>query len=307
VDFRNLSKVQGAEVRRRAIEDTTRVLGIGFFSTWTYLGARTTWRFLRGRWGVPINRQARLRAYSNLRYELALDTSLDPLLRGLIAESVENLSVNPFERSLAEESRLAAEQHNALTIWATATDGLAARLDRDRRAEMTAVSHGAPARWLFTAARIASIGLYRHLEEPTPDRLAKLSRQRQINYHVARLREVLESSPKPEVVVGVGEIVESVRSLSLLSKEDPSGGKRVAKLLSQLFRQTNDESLRHECLDSLTMMQHEEADIELAKLLSDPATAAWLRSERQVPMPDPAERAEHTDLADLSRNGGGEQ
>jgi hypothetical protein len=299
VDFRDRSKVRRVEVRRRAFEDTAGVLSLGFFSTWPYLGARNAWTALRGRWGAPINRQARLRAYSNLRYELSVDNSLDPQLRALVAESVEHLSVNPFERSLAEESNLAAEQYTALKVWALSPNGLAPKLDRDRRAEMTGLTHGKALRGLFTVAHVASLGLYRHHEEPTPDRWAQLDRQRRINYHVAQLREVLESSPKPEVVASVRDIGESVELLSELSKQDPSSGKRVAKLVSRLFRQTANDGLRHQCLDSLKRMQHEAADNELAKLMADPELAAWLRSAQQALRDDSATEIE------VSLNGAG--
>jgi hypothetical protein len=277
-DFRDQHKVRRSEMRRRVLDDTIGVLSWGFFSSWTFLGPRRAWTMLSGRWGAPINRQARLKAYSNLRSEIARDSSLDPRLRGLIAKSVDHLSINPFERSLAELSKLSSEQYQALSIWAQSPNGLAAKLERDRRAEMTSMAHGKAARGLFTLARIASFNFYRHLEEPTPERIAQLDRRRRIAYHTARLRELLESSPKPEVLASVHDLEQSVETLTLLVEQEPSGAKQVAKLVSQLFRKTSDDGLRRQSMDSLVRMQHDEADKELAKLMSEPAISASLGS-----------------------------
>jgi hypothetical protein len=171
-------------------------------------------------------------------------------------------------------------------LWTAQPNGLAAKLLRDRQAEMTGLAHGRAARGIFAAARIASFGLYHHLEKPTAERLAQIDRQRRITYYSGRLRELLDSSPKPEVIAPVSEIEDSVAALSALADQSPSGGKVVAKLVARIFRQTSDDALRQVCIDSLRKMQHEEAGRVLAKLLAEPDAAAWLHRTQQASLRD---------------------
>jgi hypothetical protein len=267
---------------RRAIDDTaSSVLGLSLIGNTTYFGVRSVWNFLRGRWGAPIDRQERLTGYSSLRNALALDTSLNPRLRALIAESVEQLSVNPFERSLKEEAQVSVRHYQALIAWVRSPDGLAARLDQDRRREMVARSHGKAVRGLFVMARVASLGLYSHREKASPVLMAQLDRKRRLDYHMTRLREALDSSPRPEVVVNVQDVRNSLEELTILSGQDASSDKRISKLVTELFGQTADDGLRRQCLEALARIRHPAAAKELAQLLADPNVSAWLNTEMQ--------------------------
>jgi len=291
VDFRSPGKVRRTEIGRSAIDHAVNgVFALSAFGNWTYLGVRTSWHFFRGRWGVPINRQARLNAYSSLRSALATDTSLNPQLRSIIAQSLDGLSVNPFERGLEEEATVAEQQYQDLTTWARSPTGLAARLKREREYEMVAVTHGKPVRGLFMLARIASFGLYHHREESSPELMDRLDRQRRIAYHVSRLKEILESSPRLEVVANVDDIRDSLESLTVLSEQDVPSRKAVAKLVTQLFNQTEDAGLRRQCIESLAIIQDPDAATALAGLLdqsgatasTDPAETGVLESNAEI-------------------------
>ncbi len=105
-----------------------------------------TWNFVRSRHGDPNNRTARLKAYSQVRRWLTLDGSMDPELRAELQRRLEILGVNPLEESVFEETEIAAHQYDALMRYASDPQGLTARLEHDRNAEMAARVHGISAR-----------------------------------------------------------------------------------------------------------------------------------------------------------------
>src|SRR6185295_16646492 len=165
VDFGDTRKPKRREMLRLAAGDAVSgVLGISKWGNWPYMTASWTWNFVRSRHGDPNNRNARLRAYTQVRRWLALDNSIDPALRADLQRRLEILGVNPLEDSVFEESEIADRQYDALLRYAADPQGLPARLEHDRNAEMATHRHGAPARTGLRLAKWFSLGAYSHRE-----------------------------------------------------------------------------------------------------------------------------------------------
>ena len=164
-DFRDTRKPKRREMLRLAAGDAVSgVLGISKWGNWPYFAGSWTWNFVRSRHGDPNNRTARLRAYSQVRRWLTLDGSIDPALRAELQRRLEILGVNPLEDSVFEETEIAERQYDALLRYAADPQGLPARLERDRNAEMATHRHGVPARTGLRLAKWFSLGIYSHRE-----------------------------------------------------------------------------------------------------------------------------------------------
>ncbi|MCA1593824.1 MAG: hypothetical protein LC754_14480, partial [Acidobacteria bacterium] len=171
VDFRGNWNPKSREMSHRVIEDVARnVLALSRFGDLHYFLGRTVFDFVTGRRGMDINQPSRIRAYSQLKLLLSLDASLDPALRDEIGKRLESVSLNPLENDLKAEAQLARDQYAALIAYASRADGLAAKLDRDRRSEMVPLAHGSAGRVLFRFANLLSLGLYTHREAATKEK-----------------------------------------------------------------------------------------------------------------------------------------
>ena len=132
----------------------TGVLGITRFGNWPFFAGETTWMFVRGRHGAAVNRSARLRAYSEARAFLAVDASLNPKFKAELLARVDHLALNPLENGAANEAKLASEQYNALIQYAQSPNGLAAKLERDRRKELASYTQSRTRRMLEAFGRL---------------------------------------------------------------------------------------------------------------------------------------------------------
>jgi hypothetical protein len=83
-----------------------------------------------------LNQPTRLRSYSELKLLLTFNSEIDPKLRNEIERRVQNVSLNPLNNDDEAEVALARQQYDALMNYARRPDGLSARIERDRRAEM---------------------------------------------------------------------------------------------------------------------------------------------------------------------------
>src|SRR5215216_1239720 len=143
VDFRDSYNPKKREMSRRVLNDVTRnVLSLSKFGNLPFFLGRTVFDFVTGRRGMDVNQPSRLHTYSQLKLLLALDRTLDRDLREEIAGRVESVSLNPLENDLEAEARLARQQYAALVAAAERPNGLAERIERDRRAEMLPLEHG---------------------------------------------------------------------------------------------------------------------------------------------------------------------
>jgi hypothetical protein len=277
VDFRSGGNPKRREMSRRIIEDVTRnVLAISRFGDIHYFLGRTVFDFVTGRRGMDINQPSRLRAYSQLKLLLSLDASLDPALREEIGRRIERVSLNPLENDLDTEALLAREQYAALLAYAARPDGLPARLDRDRRAEMVPLAHGHASRVLFRFANLLSLGLYKHREKAgVTEQRRVLGDERELAYHRRFLREVSKSSPIIEVAWDIEDVR---RSLQFVARVGGRADAKTARAAARIFERTQDAETQRLSLNCLYRLDSETAKKELLRIYRTPGLDAALRT-----------------------------
>lgn len=264
VDFRDGLNPKKREMSRRVLQDVTRnILAVSRFGDLPYFFGRTIFDFVTGRRGMDVNQPSRLRTYSQLKLFLSLNQSLDQELREQIGTRLERVSLNPMENDLQVEAKLAVEQYEALLAYAKRPDGLPAKLDRDRRAEMVKLEHGRTEQVLFRFANIVSFGQYTHREKASPEMEAKLDVARRVTYHTRFLRQVAKSSPQVDVAWDLDEIK---RSLSFIAEHSADANSQAAIVAAKIFVRTQDTETRRVCLDTLALMNNPKARAELLRL-----------------------------------------
>ncbi len=167
---------------------------------------------------------------------------------------------------MSAEAQLARDQYAALLDYAREPDGLPARLDRDRRAEMVPLKHGRAGQVLFRLGNLLSFGLYTHRESATSQMNARLDIKRRLAYHERFLREVAKSSAQVEVVWNIEEIR---RSLRFVAEHGAQAGGKLASAAARIFKQTQDEETLRLSLDCLYRINNETAKAELLRIYRD--------------------------------------
>lgn len=266
VDFRDGRNPKKREMSRRVLEDLTRtVLSLSRFGDLPYFLSRSVYDFVTGRRGMDLNQPSRLRAYSQLKLLLSLNATLAPVLRDQIAHSLERVSLNPLENDLRVEAQVARDQYASLMEYARRPDGLASRLDKDRRAEMVPLKHGRTQQTLLRLASVASFGLYTHREKASPEMTARMELQRRLDYHERFLREAARS-PRVEVDWNIEDVR---RSLRFIAENGAAASGRMASVVARIFGRTNDEEARAICLNGLYRINNETAKKELLGIYND--------------------------------------
>lgn len=264
VDFRDGFNPKKREMSRRALQDVTRnVLSLSQYGDLPYFLGRTVFDFVTGRRGIDVNQPSRLRTYSQLKLLLSLNQSLEPELREQLGNRLEKVSTNPFENDLQAEARLAKQQYAALLAYAQRPDGLAQKLDRDRRAEMVRLEHGKTEQVLFRLAKILSFGKYTHREDAGPDMEGRLDLARRLAYHTRFLEQVASSSQQIDVTWNLADVK---RSLQFIVEHAQDAKSKSASVAATIFLRTQDTETRRFCLDSLTRMTNPKAKTELLRL-----------------------------------------
>jgi hypothetical protein len=248
-DFRDTRKPKNREMLRMAAGDAVSgVLGISKFGNWPYMAGSIAWNFVRSRHGDPNNRAARLKAYSQVRRWLTLDDSINPGLRADLQRRLEILGVNPLEQNVFEETEIAERQYDALMRYAADPEGLPARLERDRNAEMATYRHGFPTRAGLRLAKWVSLGIYSHREMKDNASLeAAIGRERRAIRQIRFLETVAQSSPRPEVVWNIAAVRRAVNDL--IATGVPPGATQV---VSRIMQQTGDAEIRALCERALS-------------------------------------------------------
>jgi len=264
VDFRDTYNPKKREMSRRALNDVTRnILSISTYGSLPFFVGRTVYDFITGRRGMDINQPSRLQAYSQLKLLLALNDTLDPKLREETNDHLENVSLNPFENDLEVEAKVAREQYEALVGFAKDPDGLAAKLERDRRSELLPLEHGRNAQIVFRAANVLSFGRYVHREERTIDMGSRLDIARRLSYHTAFLRQVAKAGIQVEVAWNAEDIC---KSLNFIAEHGDKAGEHAVAAAAQIFARTKDDDVRRACLESLSRISSNKAKTELLKI-----------------------------------------
>jgi len=271
VDFRNNKNVKAREMSKRVVHDVTRnVLWLGNFSNLGYFAGRTTYDYVTGKRGMDLNQASRLRSYSQLKLFLALDTELDKAFRDEIAKRLEHATLNPLENDLDTEAKLARVQYENLLAYAKRTDGLPAKLEKDRREEMVKLVHSGKKRLLYSAAHFVSLGLYTKREKSTPELMAALDIRRQLDRHERYLREVAFSSVDPEVD---GDVEALRASLEFVAKNGSAAKSKTTRALAKIFKISHDEDIRRLCVTGLYRVDNSEAKKQLLAIYSNTTTA----------------------------------
>ncbi len=267
VDFRDTSNPKKREMSKRVIEDLTKnVFSISKFSSIPYFVGRFLYDFATGRRGMDINQASRVRSYSQLKLLLSLNESLDPKLRDEIANRAEVVSLNPLENDFDVEIKIARQQYANLMAYAKRPDGLSAKIEKERREEMTRLKHGSGKRMLFALGHLFSLGIYTHREDDTPELRAEMDMRRRLDYHERFLRETARLSAKPEIDSDMKALRDSLSFISQNGKEAQS---KTAKAIAKLFSITEDEEARNLCLVSLYRINNSTAKKELLSIYNN--------------------------------------
>lgn len=261
IDFRDTGNPKMREMSKRVLEDVTKnVLAISKFGNLPFFFGHFVYNFVTGRRGMDINQNSRFRSYSQLKLLLLLDESMDEEFKDEISDRLEKVSLNPRENDLDSEVKIARRQYENLIAYAKQPQGLAAKIDKDRREEMTRLKHGGKQRMMFAAAHLFSFGFYTHREKSTPELLAQMDIRRRLDFHERFLRETARDSSNPEI----DSDVEAVKqSLDFIAEHGKDANSKTAQAVAKLFLISNDEDLRLLCLKSLDKIENTKAKKEL--------------------------------------------
>jgi hypothetical protein len=240
IDFRNGLNPKKREMSRRFFNDVAKdVLSLSSFGNFPYFVGRRVYEFVTGRRGMDVNQPTRLRSYSELKLLLSFNGSIEPTLREEIERRVQNVSVNPLNNDNASEVRLARQQYDALIDYARRDDGLPAKIDRDRRAEMMPLKHGKTGRFFLNLASVLSFGRYVHREDATSEMYSA------------------------EVAWDIGTVK---RSLQFLAADGAGTSGSAAKAAANIFERTEDVEAKQLCLDALAKINSRTARAELLRI-----------------------------------------
>jgi len=277
IDFRDSLNPKRREMSRRVLSDLAKnVFSLSNFGNLPYFAGKSFFDFVTGRRGMDLNQPTRLRSYSELKLLLSFNSTLDAKLRDEIERRIQDVSLNPLNNNNEHEVQLARQQYDALIDFARRPDGLSAKIERDRRAEMVRLEHGRPARTFFGLANILTFGRYVHRENATPELYARLENARRVERHTQFLAEVAKSSPQTEV----GWDIEMVkRSLQFLADQGSEANGSAAKAAAAIFQKTNDPDARRLCLDALSKINNKTARAELLRAYQQEAAESELRKD----------------------------
>jgi hypothetical protein len=275
VDFRDSYNPKKREMSRRVLNDVTRnFLSLSKFGNLPFFLGRTVFDFVTGRRGMDINQPSRLQTYSQLKLLMALNSSLEPELRDEIGGRLERISLNPFENDLNAEANLALEQYDALVAFAKDPNGLAMRIERDRRAEMMPLEHGRTARIALRTLNVVTFGKYVHREEPSDEIIGRLDSARRLQYHTKFLEQIAKSTIEIEITSNMSDVL---RSLRFIAEHGAEAGSSAASVTAKIFARTKDDETRRACLDSLSRIDSAKARHELLRISQNPKVDQTLR------------------------------
>jgi hypothetical protein len=275
VDFRDSYNPKKREMSRRVLNDVTRnFLSLSKFGNLPFFLGRTVFDFVTGRRGMDINQPSRLQTYSQLKLLMALNSSLEPELRDEIGGRLERISLNPFENDLNAEANLALEQYDALVAFAKDPNGLAMRIERDRRAEMMPLEHGRTARIALRTLNVVTFGKYVHREEPSDEIIGRLDIARRLQYHTKFLEQIAKSTIEIEITSNMSDVL---RSLRFIAEHGAEAGSSAASVTAKIFARTKDDETRRACLDSLSRIDSAKARHELLRISQNPKVDQTLR------------------------------
>jgi hypothetical protein len=267
IDFRNGLNPKKREMSGRVFNDVAKnVLSLSSFGNLPYFAGRKVYNFLTGRRGIDVNQPSRVRSYSELKLLLAFNSTIDPKLRSELERRLETVSLNPLSNDSDSEIELARQQYAALVEFARRDDGLPAKIERDRRAEMVPLVHGPFARFMIGLGNVLTFGRYVHRENGTPELAGRMEIARRMKHHTRYLEEVAKSSPQIEVVWNMADVRTSLRFLA--DRADAANGSS-ARAAALVFQHTNETETRLLCLDVLSRINDKTARKEMLRIFRE--------------------------------------
>lgn len=277
VDFRSDLNPKRREVSRRVLNDLTKnIFSLSSFGNLPYFLGRNAYEFITGRRGIDLNQPSRVKSYSELKLLLSFNGSLDPGLQHEIEQRLETISVNPLNNDSQSEIQLARQQYDSLIDFARRPDGLSARIERDRRAEMVPLQHGTLSRFFINLGNILSFGRYVHRERETPELLARLELARRTERHTNLLSQIAKSSPQTEVAWDMSKVK---HSLQFLADQGADANGSAARATGLIFQRTSDPEARRLCLDALYKINNKSAKKALIGLYRQESSDSEWRPE----------------------------
>ena len=107
-------------------------------------------------------------------------------------------------------------------------------MNKDRREELALLRRSEGQQVWASAARIASLGLYRKRAADVPASYVELDERRRVATHVRLLEQVVDSGPHPEVSWNAEEVRLAVSELSRLRPGDGEVAALLNKVASRL-------------------------------------------------------------------------
>lgn len=267
IDFRDNGNPKLREISRRILNDLTgNVLSLTELEGFPFFVARFIYEFVSGRRGADLNQESRRRSYSQLKLLLSLDASLDVEFRDSLARRVESATLNPLQNDADIEMKLARQQYANLLAWAARPDGLARKIENDRREEMVRLVHGSHDRVWFALGHLITFGRYTHREEPTPELTAKMDIRRQLDYHERFLREVAFRSSDPSVDTDAAALK---NSLMFVSQHGSKAGSKTTRAVARIFDISHDQEMRELALAGLYRINNSSAKKQLLAIYKD--------------------------------------
>jgi hypothetical protein len=274
IDFRDSLNPKKREMSRRLFNDVAKnMLSLSSFGNLPYFAGRKVYGFLTGRRGIDINQPSRVRSYTELKLLLAFNPNIAPPLRDELEHRLETVSINPMSNDCDSEIELARNQYDALIEFARNQNGLAAKIERDRREEMVPLVHGRATRFLFGLGNVVTFGRYVHREDATPELEQRMELARGVKFHTQFLDRVARSTPEIEVAWDVATVQ---KSLKFLADNAAEANGSTAKVAARVFQRSTDEGSRKLCLDVLSRINDKTARKEMLRLFrGEPPNSVW--------------------------------
>ena len=184
-------------------------------------------------------------------------------MRTEVSGRLEHISLNPFENDMNAEAKIALDQYAALVAFAKDPNGLAAKVERDRRAELTPLEHGSKAQIAFRVLNVMTFGKYVHREEREVDMEDRIDTARRLQYHTLFLQQVAKSSAEVDITWNLDDVK---RSLHYIAEHGEFANGTAAAVTARIFARTRDDELRRTCLDSLSRIRSSKARNELLRI-----------------------------------------
>jgi hypothetical protein len=264
MDFRHKLSRRRREVAQRSVNELiTGVLGISHFADWYFYIAFDLHRFIVGRRGAALDQGSRLDCYSDFRMHLALDRSLDPVLKQDMEQRSRWLAVNPLAAAPEREIQNAIARYNLLVTQAGENGDLMARVDQEHRFELSSFGESEKTKLTKSMLHAATLGFYK--QQAKSDDIFMLDHERRVTYQLSFLGPLVQADVPPEISHDSQRIKASVRELSNLMSTISSSAVRshAEATLERLKKLSKDEELQAECTSALALMKQTDAFIRI--------------------------------------------